>query len=70
MEICDLCREQSKKPYSAKPHEFLRKVDEVRIFVGIKPRGYREQDYQCLTCKAKFTQSTDRNDLPWTLWQG
>ena len=70
MEICDMCKEQIKKSYNAKPHEFLRQVDEERIFKGVKPRGYKEQDYQCLMCQAKFTQSTCKNDLPWTLWQG
>lgn len=65
-----MCKEQSKKSHKSKPHEFLKEVDDVRIFKGIKPRGYQEQDYQCLTCEAKFTQSTNKNDLPWTLWQG
>ena len=70
MDICDLCEEQAKKSYGAKPHESLRKIDDVRIFKGRKPRGYEEQDYQCQTCNAKFTQSSDRNDLAWTLWRG
>lgn len=70
MEICSLCKEQSKKSRNSKPHEFLRKIDEVRIFRGVKPRGYQEQDYQCLTCEFKVTHSSDKNDLPWTLWQG
>jgi len=70
MSICVLCEEQAKKTYVAKPHESLRKVDEVRIYKGIKRRGYQEQDYQCFICNAKFTQSTDKNDLPWTLWRG
>lgn len=70
MVICALCEEQSKKTRNGKPHEFLAKIDEQRIFPGKKPRGFEEQDYQCLTCNSKFTQSTDRNDLAWTLWQG
>lgn len=70
MQPCALCAEQSKKSPNSKPHDFLRKTDQCRIFEGKKPRGYEEQDYQCLACKAKFTQSTNKNDLPWTLWRG
>jgi len=70
MVICDQCEEQAKKTRNGKPHEFLAKIDEPRIFTGKKPRGFEEQDYQCLTCDSKFTQSTDRNDLAWTLWRG
>ncbi|PLX84610.1 MAG: hypothetical protein C0617_07160 [Desulfuromonas sp.] len=70
MDICDLCETQSKKSRNGKPHEHLMKVDEVRIFKGAPPRGFEEQDYQCITCKSKFTQSTDKNDLAWTLWRG
>ncbi|ALC18215.1 hypothetical protein DSOUD_3501 [Desulfuromonas soudanensis] len=70
MKICDLCEEQSKKTRNGKPHEYLSKVDEARIFKGDNPRGFEEQDFQCLTCQAKFTRSTDKNDLAWTLWQG
>ncbi|SDZ78301.1 hypothetical protein SAMN05660420_00284 [Desulfuromusa kysingii] len=70
MSICSLCEEQSKKSKNGKPHEYLRKVGELRIFKGKSPRGFEEQDYQCLTCKEKFTHSTDKNDLPWTLWRG
>jgi hypothetical protein len=70
MKICALCEEQSKKSGSGKPHEYLYKIDEARIFLGKKPRGFEEQDYQCLTCQSKFTQSTNKNDLAWTLWQG
>lgn len=68
--ICDQCAEQAKKSRNGKPHEYLVKVDECRIFKGIKPRGFEQQDYQCLSCRSKFTQSTDKNDLAWTLWQG
>jgi hypothetical protein len=70
MEICPQCEEQAKKSRNGKPHELLMAVDECRVFSGKKPRGYEEQDYQCLTCKAKFTRSTARNDLAWTLWRG
>jgi hypothetical protein len=70
MNICELCAEQAKKSRNGKPHEYLTKLDEPRIFKGKGPRGFEEQDYQCLTCNAKFTWSTDKNDLSWTLWQG
>lgn len=70
MGICGLCEEQSKKVRNGKPHEHLRKVDEPRIFKGKKPLGFEEQDYQCQTCNSKFTQSSNKNDLAWTLWQG
>lgn len=70
MKICEQCEDQSKKTRNGKPHEQLVKIDEVRIFTGKKPRGFEEQDYQCMACQSKFTQSTDRNDLAWTLWQG
>lgn len=70
LKICDLCKEQSKKSSSGRPHEYLEKIDNPRIFKGKKPRGFEEQDYQCLTCKSKFTRSTNKNDLAWTLWQG
>lgn len=70
MEICAPCKEQTKKSRKGKPHDSLMKVDDPRIFKGTDPRGFQEQDYQCLICKAKFTHSTDKNDLAWTLWQG
>lgn len=70
MEICDLCKEQSKRSRNGKPHESLAKVDDLRVFQGKHPRGFEEQDYQCVTCKSKFTWSTNKNDLAWTLWQG
>ncbi len=70
MKTCELCEEQSKKTRNGKPHEYLVKVDECRVFKGTPPRGFEEQDYKCMTCQSKFTQSTDRNDLAWTLWQG
>lgn len=70
MDICAPCKEQSKKSRNGKPHDTLIKVDETRIFKGTAPRGYEEQDYQCQICKAKFTHTTDKNDLAWTLWRG
>jgi len=70
MEICGLCEKQAKKTRNGKPHECLIKVDAPRIFKGENARGFEEQDYQCLTCKTKFTWSTDKNDLSWTLWRG
>lgn len=70
METCSLCEEQSKKTQRGTPHQYLIKVDEVRIFRGVNPRGFEEQDYKCITCSAKFTRSTGKNDLAWTLWQG
>lgn len=70
MEVCERCEGQSRKSRNGRPHEYLVKVDEPRLFRGENPRGFEEQDYQCLDCKSKFTHSTDRNDLPWTLWRG
>jgi len=70
MSICDQCEEQTKKTRNGKPHDFLVKIDECRIFKGKNPGGFEEQDYQCLTCKARFTRSSNRNDLAWTLWRG
>ncbi len=70
MKICTLCEEQSKKSRTGKPHEHLTEVDAPRIFKGKNPQGFEEQDYQCLECAAKFTRSTSKNDLAWTLWQG
>lgn len=70
MQTCRLCEEQEKKTRNGKPHEYLKKVDEVRIFKGTNARSYDEQDYQCLACSSKFTHSTDKNNLAWTLWRG
>jgi hypothetical protein len=70
IEICSLCEEQSKKTRNGKPHEYLIKVGEPRTFLGKPPRGFEEQDYQCLKCKSKFTWSTSKTDLAWTLWRG
>jgi hypothetical protein len=70
MEICSQCQKQSKKYRGGRPHEDLTKIDEPRIFIGNNLRGFKEQDYQCLECKSKFTWSTNKNDLTWTLWQG
>jgi len=70
MEICRQCEKQAIKYRGGKPHGFLVEVDESRIFKGNNNRGYEEQDYQCLMCKSKFSWSTNKNDLTWTLWQG
>lgn len=70
MSICEQCEQQSGKSSKSKPHEQLSKIGELRIYKGMKPRGFEEQDYQCRDCTAKFTQSTNKNDLAWTLWQG
>jgi hypothetical protein len=69
MEICALCEGQSAKSRNGKPHENLFKVNDARIFKGMGARGFDEQDYMCMTCKSKFTRSTDKNDLAWTLWR-
>lgn len=69
MGTCKQCEDQAKKTSNGKPHDTLNKVDEVRIFKGIGARSFEEQDYQCSICQAKFTHSTDKNDLSWTLWQ-
>lgn len=70
MKTCSLCQDQVKKNLRRKPHHCLIKVDEPRVFPGANPRGYEEQDYKCLDCDSKFTQSSNKNDLAWTLWQG
>ena len=70
MANCPMCEEQAKKTRNGKPHLYLQKADEPRIFKGANPRGFEEQDYQCQVCQAKFTYSTSRNDLAWTLWRG
>ncbi len=70
MKICNLCEGQSKKSLNGKPHEYLVEIGELRIFKGQKPRRFKEQDYQCQTCQAKITYSTDSNNLAWTLWRG
>ena len=67
---CPQCEEQAKKSRSGKPHHDLQKADEPRIFKGTQPRGFEEQDYQCQVCQAKFTHSTNKNDLAWTIWRG
>jgi len=70
MEICSLCQQQAKKTLRGKPHYWLIKIDDPRTFSGASHRGYEEQDYKCLSCGSKFTQSSSKNDLAWTLWQG
>lgn len=70
MATCHMCTEQAKKSRNGKPHQYLKKTEDVRIFKGAMSRGYSEQDYQCLVCHARFTHSSSKNDLTWTLWQG
>jgi hypothetical protein len=70
MGICGMCHEQAKKAQRGNPHQYLTKIEGARIFKGGQSRGYEEQDYQCEICRAKFTRSTNKNDLAWTLWQG
>jgi hypothetical protein len=70
MATCAMCEEQSKKTRNGKPHEYLGKADTPRLFKGARSRGFEEQDYECRVCQAKFTHSTNKNDLAWTLWQG
>lgn len=70
MEMCALCKKQSKKVRTGKPHENLIKVDEPRSFTGASSYGFKEQDYLCLTCSSKFSHSTNKNDVAWTLWRG
>lgn len=70
MANCSLCEDQAKLTRNGKPHQDLDKADAPRIFKGAKPRGYEEQDYRCRSCQARFTYSTNKNDLAWTLWQG
>lgn len=70
METCSLCEEQSRKTHRGKPHQWLIKIDECRVFSGAGTRGHEEQDYKCLDCDSRFTWSTGKNDLSWTLWQG
>ena len=70
MELCSGCADQEKKSRNGKPHELLAKNGSSRIFKGVSPRGYEEQDYHCLSCHAKFTHSTDKSERAWTRWQG
>ncbi len=70
MDTCGMCKEQANKSRRGAPHQYLVKLEEPRIFKGGNSRGYEEQDYQCQVCRSRFTRSTNRNDLVWTLWQG
>ena len=70
MSLCKQCEDQAKKKTNGKPHDFLVEVGEKRTFGASRSRGFEEQDYQCAMCKSKFTHSSNRNDLAWTLWQG
>jgi hypothetical protein len=70
MAHCAMCEEQAKKSWHGKPHQYLDKTDSSRVFKGAQSRRFEEQDYRCRVCQARFTHSTNRNDLAWTLWQG
>ena len=70
MPNCAMCEDQAKKTWNGKPHQYLGKADAPRLFKGAQARGFAEQDYQCLVCQAKFTHSSNKNDLAWTLWRG
>lgn len=70
MSICEPCQKQEKKSRTGKPHEALAALAEPRIFNGVRARQFIEQDYQCQSCQARFTHSTNKNDLAWTLWRG
>ncbi|PLX75390.1 MAG: hypothetical protein C0615_07940 [Desulfuromonas sp.] len=65
-----MCIEQSQKRRRGTPHQYLSKIDALRFFKGNNNRNYEEQDFQCQVCQAKFTWSSNKNDLAWTLWQG
>ena len=67
---CGMCKDQTSKTSRGNAHEYLTEVDEPRIFQGPRGPGYREQDYRCEVCRAKFTWSSNRHDLGWTLWEG
>ena len=69
MALCYLCNKQSAKSKYGSPHEYLRELGDARVFSGHHSVGFKEQDYQCLTCKSKFTFSTNKNDFAWVLWQ-
>jgi len=70
MDPCGHCKEQLKKSQRGGPHAQLAKIGEPRVFKGNNARRYEEQDFQCLVCRSKFTWSSNRNDIAWSLWQG
>jgi len=70
MTLCGMCEEQAKKSRSGKPHQYLERADAPRLFKGAQSRRFEEQDYQCRVCRTKFTHSSNKNDLAWTLWRG
>lgn len=69
MPPCTECQKLIKQNRRGKPHQDLSPEGDPRIFKGARPRGFEEQDYRCLSCQSRFTHSTSRNDLTWTLWQ-
>ena len=68
MDICYLCNKQLDKSKHGSPHEYLQVLGEHRNCMGNNATEYEEQDYQCSTCKAKFTFSTVTINSAWTLW--
>jgi len=70
MTCCDLCDKQLAKSKRGGPHGYMKNLGDKRVFVSQGRLGYEEQDYQCLTCQARFTHSTNKNDQAWTLWEG
>jgi len=69
MNVCYLCNKQTEKSKYGSPHVFLQKTGEQRNFTRVgEGEGYFEQDYQCTTCKSKFTLSSQRINLAWHLW--
>ena len=71
MGICFLCNKQTEKSKYGAPHTFLQKTGEQRDFTsGSDGDRYFEQDYQCSTCKSKFTHSSQKINLAWHLWSG
>jgi len=69
MSICFLCTKQIEKSKYGSPHTFLEEIGERRNLTWAGDgEGYFEQDYQCSTCKSKFTLSSQKINLAWHLW--
>lgn len=69
MRVCFLCNKQTEKSKYGAPHTFLQKAGEQRNFTRENDgEEYFEQDYQCSTCRSKFTLSSQRINLAWHLW--
>jgi len=66
--VCYLCSKQTEKSKYGSPHVYLQEIGEQRNFImGSDGEGHYEQDYQCSTCKAKFTFCSLKINLAWTL---